>query len=235
MNIMAIMPQLKTTVLDLLFPLNCIGCGHEGELICTSCQQSLSWIRPPLCSKCGIVTDGDDVCSVCRQHPPVADGIRSLFIFEGIIRDAVHQLKYKRLKAMSVPLGRFLAEYLLSNQVPADVLVPVPLHPKRLRERGYNQASLLAYEAGKRSNIPVSENSIRRTKNTSSQAKTTSAQERRANVRDAFICTQKLNGKNVLLIDDVCTTGATLNACAVSLKEAGADSVWGLTIARDIV
>ena len=229
------LPQLKTAVLDLLFPLKCIGCGREGDLICASCQQSLPWIRLPFCSKCGIVTDSDDLCSVCMQHPPAAEVLRSLFIFEGVIRDVIHQLKYKRLKAMSIPLGHFLAEYLISNQVPADILVPVPLHPKRLRERGYNQALLLANEAGKHSNIPVLENVIRRRKNTASQAKTNSASERRINVKDAFVYTHKLEGKNILLIDDVCTTGATLNACALSLQEAGAKSVWGLTIARDVL
>ena len=112
--------------------------------------------------------------------------------------------------------------------------MPVPLHPKRLRERGYNQASLLAKKLSRLGGLPVVEDTLIRVRDALPQARTRSAIERRQNVQDAFVCHQGLEGKQVLLIDDVCTTGATLDACAIALKAAGAGSVWGLTVAREM-
>jgi ComF family protein len=114
-----------------------------------------------------------------------------------------------------------------------EVLVPVPLHPKRLRQRGYNQASLLAQELSKIIGLPVDEDALIRAQDVVPQARTKSAAERRQNVRHAFACNRNMADKQILLIDDVCTTGATLDACAIALKTAGASSVWGLTVARE--
>jgi predicted amidophosphoribosyltransferase len=110
----------------------------------------------------------------------------------------------------------------------------VPLHSKRLRQRGYNQAALLAGEIGRLTGLAVAEDRLVRQRDTIAQARTATALERRANVRDAFICRKALDGESVLLIDDVCTTGATLDACAMAVKNAGAGSVWGLTAAREV-
>ena len=113
--------------------------------------------------------------------------------------------------------------------------MPVPLHHKRLRERGYNQAGLLAGELSEFIAMPVIENSLIRKRNTPPQARTANAEIRRDNVAGAFTCPdRKLEGKRVLLIDDVCTSGATLDSCAAALKAAGAVSVWGLTLAREV-
>jgi ComF family protein len=110
----------------------------------------------------------------------------------------------------------------------------VPLHPRRLRSRGYNQAVLLARELGKLAGLPVEEKALRKERNTPPQARATSAHERRENVKGSFSCRpESVEGKQVLLLDDVCTTGATLEACSLVLKEAGASSVWGLTLARE--
>jgi ComF family protein len=127
-----------------------------------------------------------------------------------------------------------LAESLESKPLPAEVIIPVPLHPQRLRERGYNQSGLLARELGRVSGLPVWEGSILRLRNTPAQVKAASADDRRSNVRGAFSCNdEKVRGKRVLVLDDVCTTGATLDSCAVALKAAGASSVWGLVLARE--
>lgn len=224
---------LRTAFLDLLFPLRCVNCGIEGSLICSSCSQALPKMEPPVCQRCGISLGEGGICSACIGHPLTIDDIRSPFLFEGTIRRAIHQLKYRHLKAIAIPLGQLMAEFFHSRQLPGDVLIPVPLHPKRLRERGYNQASLLAIEIGKLTGIPVVEGKLLRLRDTVYQARTTSAAERRNNVRDAFGCPQRLRGDNILLIDDVCTTGATLDACATALKAAGAGSIRGLTAARE--
>jgi ComF family protein len=152
------------------------------------------------------------------------------------MRSAVHQLKYRNLRAIATPLSKLLADYFYVNPVPADLMIPVPLHRKRLRERGYNQSELLAKEMSKLVGIPVKTDSLMRLKYTNSQAQSPSLTERRSNLDDAFTCGNNvLENKKILLIDDVATSGATLNACASALKKAGAGSVWGLTLARDYV
>ncbi len=150
-------------------------------------------------------------------------------------RQAIHQVKYNHFKALAIPLARLLKTYLEVNPLPAEVLVPVPLHLRRLRERGYNQSSLLARELGKLTGLPVAEGFLLRSKDSPAQARAATAEARRSNVAGAFLCRhQKLFGKQVLLIDDVCTTGATLDSCAIALRSAKVASVWGLTVAREV-
>ena len=134
-----------------------------------------------------------------------------------------------------MPLAKLLQDYFIANPIPAEVLVPVPLHQKRLRERGYNQSSLLARELGKLVNLPVVDDCLIRQRNTPPQARTSTIEERRSNTAEAFACRdRRLCDKQVLLIDDVSTSGATLDACAAALKATGATSVWGLVMAREI-
>ena len=163
------------------------------------------------------------------------EGLRSPFRFEEVARQAIHHLKYKNVKALAPQLAQLLADYLSAAPIPHQVLVPVPLHPRRLRERGYNQSSLLAWEMGRLIGSPMVTDCLLRRRDTRAQAQAATADARRSNVADAFFCRdERLRAKEVLLIDDVCTTGATLNACAHALKAAGATSVWGLTVAREI-
>lgn len=234
MNASVSLAQVKTAFLDLLFPLQCLGCGKEGALLCPQCSASLPRVRVPYCQRCGAPLREGLICPACVSYPLYMDGIRSVFLFEGTIRQAIHQLKYRHLKAMAAPLGQLLADYLASHPLPGEVLIPVALHPRRLRQRGYNQASLLAHEIGRLTGLPVAEGWLARGRDTIAQARTATALERRSNVHDAFGCPKELHGEKVLLIDDVCTTGATLDACATALKNAGAGSVWGLTAAREM-
>ena len=155
--------------------------------------------------------------------------------FDGVMRQAIHQLKYRNLRALAVPLAKLLNDYLSTNPVPGEVLVPVPLHQKRLRERGYNQSSLLAQELSKLINLPVVDDCLIRQRHDHPQARASNLDERRSNVADAFTCRdRRLGDKQVLLMDDVSTSGATLDACAVALKKSGAISVWALVLAREI-
>ncbi|MFQ6122191.1 MAG: ComF family protein [Dehalococcoidales bacterium] len=218
-----------------MFPQYCIGCGKEGEFLCYSCCQSLPRISPPLCPKCGRPQPSGIFCPSCVSWSAKIDGIRSPFRFEGVMRQAIHQLKYQNLRALALPLAKLLQDYLLTNPLPAEVLVPVPLHQKRLRERGYNQSSLLARQLGKLASLPVVDDCLVRQRHTPPQARTSTVEERQSNVADAFTCRDhRLRNKKVLLIDDVSTSGATLDACAAALKAFGATSVWGLVMAREI-
>ena len=226
--------KFKEAALDFLFPQWCLGCGKEGNYICTSCQCRLPLIAPPLCPACGRPQLNGLLCPACIKQRSIIDGIRSPFRFEGLIRHAVHQLKYRNLRAIARPLVRLLNEYLANNRLPGEVLVPVPLHPKRLRERGYNQSHLLAKELGRLTSLPLADDCLVRHRPSPPQAESANVEERRSNVTGAFSClNDRLKGKQVLIIDDVATSGATLGACAAALKATGAGSVWGLTLARE--
>jgi ComF family protein len=227
--------KLKGTALDLLFPRWCVGCGREGDFICASCQRSLPRIMPPLCPRCGQPQMNANLCPTCVGWPAYIDGIRAPFKFDGVIRQAIHEMKYNSLRTMAALLGGWLGDYLAANPLPAEVLVPVPLHRQRLRERGYNQSRLLAQELSRLTGLPLVDDCLIRERNTTPQARTPTAEQRRRNVADAFSCRdRRLEARPVLLIDDVSTSGATLDACAQALKAAGASSVWGLVIAKEI-
>jgi len=228
--------RLSGVLLDLLFPQRCIGCQREGEIFCSACSGAAPHLQPPLCQHCGLpMADGLSLCHACRTHPLKLDGLRSVFYFEGVIRQSVHHLKYSNLRALAMPLALLMRDYLETVPLPGEILVPVPLHRRRLKERGYNQSALLAHELGRLANLPVLEGSLVRQRDTPPQARTTSAEERRYNVAEAFACADlRLKGKKVILIDDVATTGATLEAAAQALRNAGTSSVWTLTLAREI-
>jgi len=151
------------------------------------------------------------------------------------MRQAIYELKYHNLRAIVTPLAELLQEYLITNPIPAEILVPVPLHRKRLRERGYNQSSLLARELSRLIDVPTIDDCLVRQRHTLPQARTSNVEERKSNIADAFVCLdRRLRDKQVLLIDDVATSGATLDACAKAIKTAGAAPVWGLVMAREI-
>lgn len=225
----------KRMALDLFFPQWCISCGREGDYICDACRKLLPAITPPICPGCGRPQSQAVICRGCSDDPLEIDGIRSPFIFEGVIRQTIHELKYRNLRALAPTLAGLLHEYLGKNPVPVDVLVPVPLHRKRLRERGYNQSALIAERLGRLRGLPVVTDCLIRHSYTPPQARSAGVSERHRNVADVFTCLDgRLSGRQVIVVDDVSTSGATLNACAGALKAAGAATVWGLAIALEL-
>ncbi len=223
---------VKGLAVDLLFPRWCVGCGREGDLLCCSCRDSLTRVGLVVCPRCGRPPSS---CSDCSRELASIDGIRSPFTFEGTIRKAIHELKYRNIRALAPELAGLLADYLRAQPVPADLLAPVPLHPARLRERGYNQSGLLARELSRVSGIPATEDCLVRVRQTPPQARTGHRQERLDNMAGAFACRgDHFRDKHVMIIDDVATSGATLDACASAAKRGGAVSVWGLVVAREI-
>ncbi|MBI4320757.1 MAG: ComF family protein [Chloroflexi bacterium] len=186
---------------------------------------------PPICRVCGRHTAGVEVCDTCWRTRPSYDGARAPYFFEGALRKAIHRFKYNRAQHLARPLAALLDEYLTSWNISADVLVPVPLHSQRLAERGYNQAELLAREVAQMAKLPLEADCLQRVRHTESQMGLPAA-GRLDNVRGAFACANPdLRARSILLIDDVSTTGATLDACAVALKKGGAASVWALCVA----
>jgi len=219
-------------VLDLLFPPRCVGCGALGHWLCPTCQEQMAPLEPPLCSQCGIPLTRAGLCSACASHPLPRFHLRSAVFFEGPARQAVHRLKYRGQTAVAAPLARIMYEMWERERPTAEVVVPVPLHPAREEERGFNQAALLARELSNLVGLPLAESGLQRVRHTPPQVGL-SRRERQQNVRGGFRCQDPaLRGRQILLVDDVCTTGATLQAAAHALWEGGAGEVWAFTLAR---
>ena len=196
------------------------------------CAVDLERVVPPCCLICA-APGVDGVCQWCLRYPRGFDSLHSLYRFEGPIRDAIHALKYRGVRAAADSLGALMAEFAQEKSVSADVLIPVPLHSRRLRSRGYNQTALLAQAISKRACLPVREDHLVRIGNSRPQVEVASREERRRNIAGNFACEVDAAGLSVLLIDDVATTGSTLSECAKVLKASGAVKVYALTLARD--
>ena len=223
---------ISSQFLDLLFPPRCACCKQFGAWLCEACVNGFRRVQGPCCARCGDVLTSGSLCSRCRTNPPRIDAVRSVFHFEDGLREAVHQFKYEGLSVLAEPLGTLMAAYWWEHPLAADVVVPVPLHRKRVRDRGYNQSALLAQVVAAEHAIPVNVDTLVRRRATVPQVGL-SVERRAKNVAGAFECRcDALAGAEVLLIDDVCTTGSTLESCAVALYGAGVRAVRGLTLSR---
>lgn len=188
-----------------------------------------------MCRRCGRPESSGEYCSECWGQAGSLDAIRSVFIFDGVVRRAIHDLKYRNVQAVSGCLAGFMSRYFQENGLAGDVLVPVPLHDKRLRERGYNQSQLLAAELSRRISVAVNTGMLKRVRMTKPQARSAGVHERKTNMKNTFVCISgEAAGRDVVIVDDVCTSGATLESCAAALKAAGANHVTGFTLAREI-
>lgn len=208
-------------LLDLLYPPKCPFCGRvleRGEEgWCASCQENLPWTEPGEDKQ----TEG---CSSCLSPLWYRDGVRN----------GMHRYKFGGGRGHAKLFGTLMAQCLHDRrEAPVDLITWVPLHPKRKKERGYDQAELLARRVGELSGLPVS-GALEKTRATAAQSQTGADEARAANVQGAYRALPGLDltGRRVVLIDDVATSGATLSECAAVLRQAGADSVVGLTFAR---
>ena len=222
------------TLFDLLYPPRCIYCDASQEWLCSICQDKIPLILADICQQCGTPINTSVPCNQCRRHPLYhVDGIRVMAYYEDSpLRSAIHTFKYNNQKVLAATLAEMLAQTYSRYALEADVIVPVPLHRSRFKERGYNQSELLARQLATILTLPVNTSTLKRARKTQIQM-SLGADERKKNVSGAFVCQDKsLANQNVLLIDDVCTTGSTLDACAASLKQTKVASVWGLTLAK---
>lgn len=214
-------------LLRLFFPPRCVGCRRFGDLICPVCQTQITFLGAEAAISYG---DYPGACSIRRRFR-FLDGVRSAAVFDGPIREAVHHLKYGGRRELAPLLGGWMADCWKQTALTASAVVPVPLHLHRERERGYNQSLLLASTVSALTGTPLHARALQRVRDTPPQIGLTGPQ-RAENVRGAFACTSPMQGASVLIVDDVTTTGATLDACAAALKESGCSRVWGLTAAR---
>lgn len=232
----SVLRQWFTSFLNLVYPPRCAACQSVGNSFCADCRKKLTYLSPPICPVCGYPQGERQSCHQCEHNPLTdLDAIRSAALFDNSpLRKAIHRLKYQNEKSLAPHLAELLAECYQANGLRTEVIVPVPLHPARYKMRGYNQSTLLARALAFTLQQPVDDKTLIRHRITQSQM-TLKAHERQQNVSGAFACqSTALANKKILLIDDVCTTGSTLNACAQALKANGASCVYGLTLARAV-
>jgi ComF family protein len=231
------------TLLDFFLPRLCVFCGEVTEpeapaAVCPACEAKLEWLASPLCSCCGRlfpVREGEDhLCGPCQTEPPTFARARAAVLYEeeGPSGQAIKRFKYSRRQDMLPVMHSWLQQPLCLALVhEADLIAPVPLHPSRLKQRGFNQALLLAQAFPE---VPLERELLVRQRHTPPQTSLRTSKERRDNVKGAFAVPRPelVQGKSILLIDDVYTTGATVKECAKVLRRAGAREVNVLTVAR---
>jgi len=232
-----------STFLDLVYPRSCAGCGapvsRNSTHICWDCLASFDIITSPFCSICGDPADGviehDYTCSWCKRHRPYFDLARSAVLYRGAVRNALHSFKYEYITCLSRDFISLLSACIdvYYPKICFDAVTFIPLYPRKERKRTYNQARLLANGLARILELPLLSNCLHRVRSTVSQTDLT-ASARRANVSGAFAAVEKgwLEGRRLLLVDDVMTTGSTVNECAKVLKQAGAAGVYVVTVAR---
>ena len=229
--------RLTTLLLDQMYPPRCVHCGRAGALLCPTCAQAAQPVPPPICATCGRQQTADVLhCSLCRRPEHRLTLARAAALHVEPLRTAIHHLKYEDCPEMAVPLARYLVAAFDAPCWDAvrgrlDAVIPVPLHAQRLAERGYNQAEKLTLAFCRATHFPAATELLQRVKATRTQVGLDAA-NRQDNVADAFLATAPVTGGRFLLIDDVYTTGATLNACAATLLAAGAHAVYGLALAQ---
>ncbi len=202
-------------------------------MVCADCAEALPQVQTPICPFCGQkMMQTAECCFECVKDPLPTTQIRAAFQFAGDIPHIIHQFKYNGLFALAEPLTEMMAEEWPKWETPVDLILPIPMHKTRQRLRGYNQSALLAKQFSKRVNRPYDEYALQRIRHTRPQVGL-NGRARLSNLSGAFEANgRSIHNKNILLIDDVCTTGATLVTAAKTLLEAGANSVSGYCLAR---
>jgi competence protein ComFC len=218
--------------LDLLYPPVCGGCERRGVHWCEDCQKKVIPLNPPFCEICGQSLTTPGLCNRCLSESPHFSALRSWAIFGGPVQKAIHRLKYGRDISLGIIMARPLCDLLDKLEWQLDAVIPVPLGVARLRERGYNQAILIARPLALRTGLSYEARGLLRVRETRSQVGL-SYEQRQENVCGAFQAKPDVvANRRILLIDDVTTSSATINACGKALLSAGANEVYGLTLAR---
>jgi len=232
--------SIKEFILDLLFPKFCISCGKEGSYLCQDCFSLIDILERqycPFCPQPKVVLDGK-TCNFCKRSKSL-NGLYCAASYNNfIVKKLINQFKYEPyIKELSKPLSSLIVVHLVNLDKVENfqdyILVPIPLHKKKLKKRGFNQAGEIAKEFSENLKIPVFNDALIKTKQTSAQVEL-KKEEREENIKGVFLCQKPelVMGKKILLIDDIFTTGSTMEQCARLLKETGAKKVWGVVVAR---
>ncbi len=249
-----VIERLAQGFLDLLFPPNCVICHNyiprqptvpikslikaPSQIICQKCIELIQYNRPPFCLKCSRFMQKPlihPLCHLCRRFKPHFDFAWGSLLFNDPLRELIHQFKYSQKTFLKIPFSSWMISFILAFELDIkqfDMIIPIPLSSARFRERGFNQSELLARSISNHFDIPISTDQLKKIRNTSSQS-LLKEKERWTNIHGAFIKKNQkiIINKNILLIDDLLTTGATCSEAALILKMAGAKRVGVLTLA----
>lgn len=226
--------DICTNFVRTLLPQDCLlcgsACGHQQ--LCEGCRRDLPVFDSPSCPVCAMPSPHAEICGACIKHPPHFDSTLAVFAYAFPIDALLRTLKYQGQLAIAELAGEFLAQR-VGGGPPVDLIIPMPLHALRLKQRGFNQATEIARIVSRRNGIPMAADAALRVRATEPQAGLPMA-KRSKNIRGAFACTQDMTGKRIALLDDVMTSGASLNELAKALKAAGAIRVECWVAARTL-
>jgi len=212
----------------------CVLCGsmsHDG-LWCEACDRALPWLDAAHCPNCALPTPSGETCGRCLRHPPLFARATAVFGYAFPLDKLIQAMKYGERLVLAHAFADKLVGSIERNRLP-DCIVPMPLHPARLRERGFNQSQLLAARIAHKLGIELLPRACRRVRDTPPQS-ALPWKERKKNMHGAFCCDADLSGKHVALVDDVLTTGASLNALAGAVQERGAAEIEAWVVARTL-
>lgn len=225
-------PEWMWNAIDWVFPPHCLGCGVEGEIICSDCYATIKRVPSNVCPYCNAYVSTSGHCPNCGNRKPAYSKFRAFAFYGGVIREAVHHLKYQN----DIGIARILAGYLLkviqAETWEFDLVIPVPLSRSKEEQRGYNQAERLARPVAEALKMPISTEGLKRIREKASQVDL-DVNSRRENVRGVFEADPAIvKGKRILLIDDVFTTGATLESASQALKDANSGLIYCVTVGK---
>lgn len=226
---------------EAVFPASCYGCGAADAYLCAQCCGHVGALPQPQCPHCGTRLPFGELPKACRAHLHTSRFFCCANYRDPSVRAMIHDFKYNRAFALADPLATYMCAWLAHNGyedilIKANVLVvPVPSHPKRERERGFHPAGVLGASFAQQMNLEYSKDVLSKTENNHPQVETKNAQERRENVKGVFTLAKPelVHGRTILLLDDVCTTGATLTECARAIRSGNPKAIWALTMAKD--
>ncbi len=230
----AVRPSIARRLLDTIYPPRCTGCRRRGAWLCARCLTAIEKLPRPFCVRCHASFDGSGADHRCGVGANAALVVTAGGVFGGPLRPAIHALKYEGRHAVASALVTLVAPHLQGLLQDGDLLTPIPLHPSRERQRGYNQSLVAARELARLLPLGLAPDALRRIRRTATQMELPAAR-RSANVRDAFSARPDLvTGRRVWLLDDVVTTGSTMQEAARTLREAGALEVRGIALAAAV-
>jgi ComF family protein len=215
-------------------PHTCLLCGAAAgaQRLCGGCIADLPRHSQPHCPRCALPTPAGQLCGTCLKRPPAFERTLAAFSYDFPVDRLVQGLKYNGRLAIAPALGEFLAQH-VEPLAPPDLLIPMPLHPARIRQRGFNHATEIGRSVAKHLNLPLDIDTCQRVRDTPPQVGL-AYDQRRSNVRGAFVCRDSVCGKRIAIIDDVMTTGTSLNELSNTLKQAGACEVEAWVVARTL-
>lgn len=231
--------NIRENILNFLFPKFCLFCGKEKSYLCAKCFSKIAIFSSPFCPYCKLRSPDGKICGKCKKSLTVF--ISASPYSDDNIRKIIETFKYKFVKELANPLALLLLKFIHQNpeieffKNPLDFLIlPIPLHKRKQRERGFNQAEEIGKEISPLLKIPIRTDILFRKKYTSSQTKIKDRKEKEKNVKNVFKVRnpEEIKNKKIILLDDVSTSSATMESAAKSLKEKGIKEIWGLTIAK---